>query len=82
MLCSVWCCEWAEACCWDSRLLRSYTCAVVILVAGMPSAVTAVIFAAEAGLDEELVASIVALSVVVGVVLLPWLPQVAHWLMR
>ena len=56
--------------------------AVVILVAGMPSAVTAVIFAAEAGLDEELVASIVALSVAVGVVLLPWLPQLAKWLMR
>jgi predicted permease len=53
---------------------------VVILVAGMPSAVTAVIFAAEAGLDEELVASIVALSVAVGVVLLPWLPQLANWL--
>lgn len=56
--------------------------AVVILVAGMPSAVTAVIFAAEAGLDEELVASIVALSVVGGVAVLPWLPQLANWLMR
>jgi predicted permease len=55
---------------------------VVILVAGMPSAVTAVVFAAEAGLDEELVASIVALSVVVGVAALPWLPQLANWLMR
>jgi len=54
--------------------------AVVILVAGMPSAVTAVIFAAETGLDEELVASIVALSVGVGVALLPWLPQLATWL--
>lgn len=54
--------------------------AVVILVAGMPSAVTAVIFAAEARLDEEVVASIVALSVVVGVALLPWLPELAHWL--
>ena len=54
--------------------------AVVVLVAGMPSAVTAVIFAAEAGLDEELVASIVALSVAAGVVLLPWLPQLANWL--
>ena len=53
---------------------------VVILVAGMPSAVTAVVFAAETGLDEELVASIVALSVGVGVVLLPWLPQLAVWL--
>jgi malate permease and related proteins len=55
---------------------------VVILVAGMPSAVTAVIFAAEARLDEELVASIVALSVVVGVALLPWLPQLTTWLMQ
>ncbi|HKT36299.1 MAG TPA: AEC family transporter [Nitrospira sp.] len=54
--------------------------AVVILVAGMPSAVTAVVFAAETGLDEELVASIVALSVVAGVLLLPWLPQLATWL--
>jgi len=54
--------------------------AVVILVAGMTSAVTAVIFAAETGLDEELVASIVALSVGVGVALLPWLPQLATWL--
>ena len=54
--------------------------AVVIFVAGMPSAVTAVIFAAETGLDEELVASIVALSVGAGVVLLPWLPQMANWL--
>lgn len=53
---------------------------VVILVAGMPSAVTAVIFAAEAGLDEDLVASIVALSVAAGVLLLPWLPQFAAWL--
>jgi predicted permease len=54
--------------------------AVVILVAGMPSAVTAVVFAAETGLDEELVASIVALSVGTGVALLPWLPQLANWL--
>jgi predicted permease len=56
--------------------------AVVILVAGMPSAVTAVIFAAETGLDEELVASIVGLSVVAGVALLPWVPQLATWLAR
>jgi hypothetical protein len=55
---------------------------VVILVAGMPSAVTAVILAAEAELDEELVASIVALSVAVGVAVLPWLPQFAGWLMQ
>jgi predicted permease len=56
--------------------------AVVILVAGMPSAVTAVIFAAETGLDEELVASIVGLSVGAGVALLPWVPQLATWLAR
>jgi predicted permease len=56
--------------------------AVVILVAGMPSAVTAVIFAAEAGLDEALVAAIVALSVATGIVLLPWVPQLATWLLR
>jgi predicted permease len=55
--------------------------AVVILVAGMPSAVTAVIFASEAGLDEELVASIVALSIVAGIAVLPWLPALASWLM-
>jgi malate permease and related proteins len=54
--------------------------AVVILVAGMPSAVTAVIFAAETGLDEELVASIVGLSVGAGVALLPWVPHLATWL--
>jgi len=54
---------------------------VVILVAGMPSAVTAVIFAAETGLDEDLVASIVALSICVGVALLPWLPYLAILLM-
>ena len=54
--------------------------AVVILVAGMPSAVTAVIYAADAGLDEELVAAIVALSVGAGVALLPWLPPLANWL--
>ncbi len=51
--------------------------AVVILIAGMPSAVTAVIFAAETGLDEDLVASIVALSISLGVALLPWLPELA-----
>lgn len=51
--------------------------AVVILISGMPSAVTAVIFAAETRLDEELVASIVALSICLGVALLPWLPRLA-----
>lgn len=51
--------------------------AVVILIAGMPSAVMAVIFAGETGLDEDLVASIVALSICLGVALLPWLPYLA-----
>ncbi|WP_455245838.1 AEC family transporter [Petrachloros mirabilis] len=50
---------------------------VVLLVSGMPSAVTAVIFAAETRLDEELVASIVALSICLGVGILPWLPRLA-----
>ena len=55
--------------------------AVVIMIAGMPSAVTAVIFATETGLDEDLVASIVALSICLGVALLPWLPQLATLLL-
>lgn len=49
--------------------------AIVILVAAMPSAVTAVIFANDTGLDEDLVTSIVALSLCLGVAILPWLPQ-------
>jgi len=56
--------------------------AVVVLVAGMPSAVTAVIFASDTGLDEDLVASVVALSICLGVGILPWLPQIAGWLME
>ena len=51
--------------------------AVVVLVAAMPSAVTAVIFATETGLDEDLVTSIVALSLCAGVGMLPWLPRLA-----
>ncbi|MBL8074104.1 MAG: AEC family transporter [Nitrospira sp.] len=51
--------------------------AVVLLIAAMPSAVSALIIAAEAQLDEELVASIVALSISLGVLILPWLPRVA-----
>jgi predicted permease len=50
---------------------------VVILVSAMPSAVTAVIFATETHLDEDLVASVVALSICIGVAVLPWLPQLA-----
>lgn len=56
--------------------------AVVITIAAMPSAVSAVIIAAETGLDEDLVASIVALSICVGVMWLPWLPQFAALLMK
>ena len=56
--------------------------AVVILVAAMPSAVSSVILAAETDLDEELVASIVALSIFLGVVILPWLPELATLLME
>ena len=56
--------------------------AVVILVAAMPSAVSSVIFAAETRLDEELVASIVALSICLGVVMLPWLPRLAAMLLE
>ena len=51
--------------------------AAVLLISGMPSAVMAVIFAAEAKLDEDLTASIVALSICLGMALLPWLPQLA-----
>lgn len=51
--------------------------AAVLLIAGMPSAVTAVIFSTEAKLNEDLVASIVALSICIGMALIPWLPQIA-----
>lgn len=54
--------------------------AIVILIAAMPSAVTAVIFAADTGLDEDLVTSIVALSICFGIALLPWLPQLIRLL--
>ena len=53
---------------------------VAILVAAMPSAVNAVIYAAEAKLDEELVSSVVALSILVGIALLPFLAHVAQYL--
>ncbi|MEX5220057.1 MAG: AEC family transporter [Nitrospira sp.] len=53
---------------------------VVILVAAMPSAVNAVIYAAEAELDEEIVTSVVALSILLGIVLLPFLPRLAQYL--
>jgi predicted permease len=47
----------------------------------MPSAVSSVIFAAETRLDEELVSSIVALSICLAVVMLPWLPRLAAMLL-
>jgi predicted permease len=50
---------------------------VVIIASAMPSAVTAVIFATETRLDEDLVASVVALSICTGVAILPWLPHLA-----
>jgi malate permease and related proteins len=55
--------------------------AVVILIAAMPSAVNSVIIAAETRLDEELVASIVALSICLAVAMLPWLPRLAAMLL-
>ncbi len=56
--------------------------AVVLLISAMPSAVSAVIFATETHLDEDLVASIVALSICIGVAILPWLPHVATMLLK
>jgi predicted permease len=49
--------------------------AIVILIAAMPSAVNAVIYAAEADLDQDLVASIVAISICIGCAVLPFFPQ-------
>lgn len=51
--------------------------AIVILIAAMPSAVNAVIYAAETDLDQELVASIVAISICIGFAILPFLPRLA-----
>lgn len=48
---------------------------IVILIAAMPSAVNAVIYAAEADLDQDLVASIVAISICIGFAILPFLPR-------
>lgn len=56
--------------------------AVLITIAAMPSAVSAVIIATETELDEELVSSIVALSICAGVAILPWLPHVAMMLLN
>jgi predicted permease len=51
--------------------------ASVLLIAGMPSAVMAVIVSMEAKLDEDLVTSIVAVSICLGMAFLPWLPHLA-----
>jgi predicted permease len=56
--------------------------AIVLLVSAMPSAIMAVIFATETGLDEDLVASIVALSICLGMALLPLLPHIAPVLLQ
>ena len=53
---------------------------VVVLIAGMPSAVSAAIFALETCLDQDLVASIAALSICLGVAVLPWLPELTMML--
>jgi malate permease and related proteins len=55
--------------------------AIVILISAMPSAVNAVVFATEAHLDEDLVASIVALSICIGIAVLPWLPKLSLFLL-
>jgi len=48
---------------------------VVVLIAGMPSAVLAAIFTSETCLDEDLAVSVVALSICLGVAILPWSPE-------
>jgi predicted permease len=53
----------------------------VILVSAMPSAVNSVIFATETHLDEDLVASIVALSICIGIAVIPWLPRLSFFLL-
>jgi hypothetical protein len=55
--------------------------AIVIVVGAMPSAINTIIFAAEAHLDEQLVASVVALSICVGIAALPWLPRLIYFLL-
>ena len=61
--------------------LTSLERAIVILVSAMPSAVNSVIFATETHLDEDLVASIVALSICIGIAVLPWLPKLSLFLL-
>lgn len=57
--------------------LTSLERAIVILVSAMPSAVNAVVFATETHLDEDLVSSIVALSICVGIAALLCLPRLS-----
>lgn len=49
--------------------------AIAILISAMPYAVNAVVFATETNLDEDLVASIVALSICLGIAILPGCPN-------
>lgn len=56
--------------------------AVVIISAAMPAGLNSVIFSTEERLDVELAAAIVALSICVGIALLPILPAIAVWLAR
>lgn len=54
--------------------------ASVLLIAAMPSAVNAIVYAAETDLDQDLVASIVAISICIGFASLPFLPRLAVFL--
>ena len=56
--------------------------AVVIISAAMPAGLNSVIFSTEERLDVELAAAIVALSICVGIALLPMLPGIAALLAR
>ena len=54
--------------------------AIVLLIAAMPSAVNAIVYAAETDLDQDLVTSIVAISICIGFAFLPFLPRLAVFL--
>jgi predicted permease len=53
---------------------------IILLIAAMPSAVNAIVYAAETDLDQDLVASIVAISICIGFASLPFLPRLAVFL--
>ncbi len=79
-------CGWVADCCSASLAvflldLTGLERAIVILVSAMPSAVNSVVFATETHLDEDLVASIVALSICIGIAVLPWLPRLSLFLL-